>query len=116
MTDTHEARVEAAAKAAHRFDSEVSEMFGKPFDPDMGSLPQWAYNTHLDKARAALAAADAVVAVEQIAGVLNNAGAQCGWCSREPGEPLSECGSCYEVLNRYARAVHALLTGEGKHD
>lgn len=50
-------QVRKAAEAAHKFDAEVSEMFGKPFDPDLSSLPQWAYNTHLDKARAALTAA-----------------------------------------------------------
>lgn len=57
VSEPTDEQIKRAAAAAHKFDSEVSEMFGRPFDPDMESLPQWAYDTHLDKARAALKAA-----------------------------------------------------------
>ena len=52
-----EAQIEAAAKAAYEFDADVSELFGKGFKRDFDGMPQWAKDTHLDKARAALVAA-----------------------------------------------------------
>ena len=33
--------------------------------------------------------------------VLNNAGASCGTCGREPGDPLDTCLDCQAVLYRY---------------
>lgn len=55
--EPNDEQVEAAAQAAYAFDAEVSGMLGRPFDPDLKQLPQWAYDTHLDRARAALVAA-----------------------------------------------------------
>ena len=44
-------------------------------------------------------------AIEQVAQVLNDEGACCGDCGREPGAPLSECPACERFLTGYARAL-----------
>ena len=43
--------------------------------------------------------------IDQVAQVLNDEGACCGDCGREPGEPLLECPDCERFLTGYARAL-----------
>ncbi|MHA3723799.1 hypothetical protein ACXR2T_07960 [Leucobacter sp. HY1910] len=50
-------QVDRAARAGWDFDAQVSEMFGKPVRLSFDDLPDWARETHLDKARAMLRAA-----------------------------------------------------------
>lgn len=66
-----EAQVEAAAKAAYEFDADVSELFGRGFTRDFDGMPQWAKDTHLDKARAALVAAQGAAPQAESADYLN---------------------------------------------
>lgn len=44
-------------------------------------------------------------AIEKAAQVLNDEGAHCGDCGREPGEPLSGCPDCERFIVGYARAL-----------
>ena len=44
-------------------------------------------------------------AIERVAQVLNDEGACCGDCGREPGDPLSECPDCERFVIGYARAL-----------
>ena len=43
--------------------------------------------------------------IERAAQVLNDEGAHCGECGREPGDPLSECPDCERFIVGYARAL-----------
>lgn len=44
---------------------------------------------------------------EQIIRTLDFAGAFCGVCGREPGDPLADCDDCRRCLDRYADALLA---------
>ena len=47
---------------------------------------------------------------DRVARVLNNEGAFCGNCGREPGGPIDhcdDCDDCNQVLSRYADALIA---------
>ena len=44
---------------------------------------------------------------DRVARVLNNEGAFCGNCGREPGDPIDHCDDCNQVLSRYVDALIA---------
>lgn len=104
MTDVQQARIEAAARA-------MWERSPREGDPTWADLDYGIKEIWRKDAAAALQAADAVVTVEAIIGVLDHEGAQCGNCGREPGDP-ADCTDCARVLARYAAAIQRLYRGE----